>query len=270
MMKKYLTLKIEKKNRWVHIALNRPAVKNALSEEMATELLNVLKEIKNDDETKGITVRGSNGAFCAGADLKDFKNNFVLKTPTFEEVRNMNINAGILFRELAQIPKIVVALVDGPAYAGGLGMVCCADVVIVTRAAKFSLSETAIGLTPAQISPFLIKRLGLKTASKLMLTGMEFGAKEALHIGLADELVESEKELNEFKNKIISDTKKVAPRATAATKEIISFSRDATLKDLSEFAADKFAECMLGEEAKEGLLAFSEKRKPYWYGNTDD
>ena len=266
MREKYLTLKIEKKNRWVHIILNRPEVKNALSEEMTSELLNVLKEIKNDKETKGITLRGSKGAFCAGADLKDFKNNFVLKTPSFEEVKNMNINAGILYRELAQIPKIVVALVDGPAHAGGLGMVCCADIVTVTQAAKFSLSETAIGLTPAQISPYLIKRLGIKTASKLMLTGMEFGAKEALHIGLADELVSSEKELDTFKNRIISDTKKVAPRATAATKQIISFSRDATLKELSAFAADKFAECMLGEEAKEGLLAFSEKRKPYWYG----
>ena len=269
-MEKYLTLKVERKNRWVHIALNRPEVKNALSEEMASELLNVLTETKNDDDTRGLTLRGLNGAFCAGADLKDFKNNFVLKTPNFEEVKNMNINAGILFRELAQIPKIVVALVDGPAYAGGLGMVCCADIVIITRAAKFSLSETAIGLTPAQISPYLIKRLGIKTASKLMLTGMAFGAKEAFHIGLADELVETEKELDEYKNKIILDTKKVAPRATAATKEIISFSRDATLKDLSAFAANKFAECMLGEEAKEGLLAFSEKRKPYWYGNTDD
>jgi isohexenylglutaconyl-CoA hydratase len=267
MAKVYETIIYETKNRWATITLNRPEVKNALSEVMTNELTSAFEDIRNDTNIRGLAIRGSNGAFCAGADLKDFKNNFVLKKPTIEEVKDMNVGAGLLFKSLSQLPKIVVALVDGPAYAGGLGMVCCADIVAVTGTAKFSLSETAIGLTPAQISPYLIKRLGLRIASKLMLTGLEFGAKDSYEIGLADEVVENNEGLDGFFQNLQDQTKKCAPKATAATKEILSYSRDARLEDLSEFAAKKFAECMIGEEAKEGLVAFSEKRKPYWYEN---
>ncbi len=265
MSDRYQTILFEKKDRWAKITLNRPEVKNALSEIMTDELMSVFSEIEEDKSIRGLSLRGSQGAFCAGADLKDFKNNFVLKKPSLDEVKAMNVGAGKLFQTLSQLPKIVVALVDGPAFAGGLGMVCCADIVAVTKGARFSLSETAIGLTPAQISPYLIKRLGLRIASKLMLTGMEFDGEKSLEYGLADELVDNENQLNDFLERFKDSTKKVAPLATAATKNILSFSRDSNLEDLSEFAANKFAECMLGEEAKEGLLAFSEKRRPYWY-----
>ena len=86
--------------------------------------------------------------------LKTLERNFVLQTPDFDQVRTMNLEAGKLFKILSQLPKIVVALVHGPAFAGGLGMVACADIVAVTKEARFSLSETAIGLTPAQIRRF--------------------------------------------------------------------------------------------------------------------
>ena len=99
-----------------------------------------------------------------------------------------------------------------------------------------------------------------------MLTGMEFNATEAVEFGLADNLVENKDALEDFFISFDKSTKNCAPMATAATKEILSYSRDSSLEELSEFASGKFAECMLGEEAKEGLAAFAEKRKPYWYG----
>jgi len=262
----YETILVNKYDRWVRLILNRPEVKNALSEKMTLELLSVLEDLKDDNNIRGVSIEGAGDAFCAGADLKDFRKNFVLQTPEFDQVRSMNLEAGKLFKKLSQLPKIVVALVHGPAFAGGLGMVACADIVAVTEEARFSLSETAIGLTPAQISPFLIKRLGLRIASKLMLTGLEFGAKEAIDFGLADKLVKNKDGLDEFFKGFDEATRKCAPMATAATKEILSFSRDSSLEELSDFASGKFAECMLGEEAKEGLAAFAEKRKPYWYG----
>ena len=266
MKTQYETILVNNHDRWVRLILNRPDVKNALSEKMTTELLSVLENIKEDKNIRGVSIEGSGDAFCAGADLKDFRRNFVLQTPDFDQVRTMNLEAGKLFKILSQLPKIVVALEHGPAYAGGLGMVACAAIVAVTKEARFSLSETAIGLTPAQISPFLIKRLGLRVASKLMLTGMEFNAREAVEFGLADNLVENKDALDDFFISFDKATKKCAPMATAATKEILSYSRDSSLEELSEFASGKFAECMLGEEAKEGLAAFAEKRKPYWYG----
>ena len=257
------TLAISRDSGVVTIELNRPDVRNAFNDQVVTELTQAFEALGPDD--RAVILTGAGKSFCAGADLKDFKNNFVLKKPSLDEVKTMNVGAGKLFQTLSQLPKIVVALVDGPAFAGGLGMVCCADIVAVTKGARFSLSETAIGLTPAQISPYLIKRLGLRIASKLMLTGMEFDGEKSLEYGLADELVDNENQLNDFLERFKDSTKKCAPLATAATKNILSFSRDSNLEDLSEFAANKFAECMLGEEAKEGLLAFSEKRRPYWY-----
>ena len=161
MKTQFETILVKDHDRWVRLILNRPDVKNALSEKMNAELLSVLEKVKEDKNIRGVSIEGSGDAFCAGADLKDFRKNFVLQTPDFDQVRTMNLEAGKLFKILSQLPKIGVALVHGSAFAGGLGMVACADIVAVTKAARFSLSETAIGLTPAQISPLLIKRLGL-------------------------------------------------------------------------------------------------------------
>ena len=105
----YQTILCEKKDRWAKITLNRPEVKNALSEVMTDELMSVFSEIEEDKSIRGVSLRGSQGAFCAGADLKDFKNNFVLKKPSLDEVKAMNVGAGKLFKTLSQLPKIVVA-----------------------------------------------------------------------------------------------------------------------------------------------------------------
>ena len=147
MKTQYETILVKNHDRWVRLTLNRPDVKNALSEKMTTELLSALENVKEDKNIRGVSIEGSGDAFCAGADLKDFRKNFVLQTPDFDQVRTMNLEAGKLFKTLSQLPKIVVALVHGPAFAGGLGMVACADIVAVTKEARFSLSETAIGLT---------------------------------------------------------------------------------------------------------------------------
>ena len=111
MICQYETILVNNHDRWVRLILNRPDVKNALSEKMTTELLSVLENIKEDKNIRGVSIEGSGDAFCAGADLKDFRRNFVLQTPDFDQVRTMNLEAGKLFKILSQLPKIVVALV---------------------------------------------------------------------------------------------------------------------------------------------------------------
>ena len=130
MKTQFETILVKDHDRWVRLTLNRPDVKNALSEKMTTELLSVLEKVKEDKNIRGVSIEGSGDAFCAGADLKDFRKNFVLQTPDFDQVRTMNLEAGKLFKILSQLPKIVVALVHGPAFAGGLGMVACADIAV--------------------------------------------------------------------------------------------------------------------------------------------
>ncbi len=249
---------------WLTIALNRPQARNALSQEMTEELTSVLDAVRDDRSVRGISLRGNGKVFCAGGDLKGFQAIFQGEMNDPAEVAAESEKIGRLFAALDAMPQVVVMLVHGAAMAGGLGMVCAGDVVAVTRDAKFALTETTLGIPPAQIAPFVLRRLGLKIARRLMLTAARFSGEEARTIGLADYVVDDQAGLDAIEDQVRADVMGCAPSANAVTKQIVLAATNLDRDAIIAMAGRGFAECMLSEEGREGIAAFMQKRKPAW------
>ena len=256
------TIELETYNDWLYVKLNRPKSKNALSSVMITELINLINLAESQQFLRGIILSGKGGSFCSGADLKEFKKFFSSGKPNRNEIISSSLNVAKLLKSFYQFPKYVIACIDGPALAGGFGLACCSDFIFATKNSKFGITEIKIGLTPAQIAPYVINRLGRKKAKNLMLSGEVFDAERALLLGLLDEVFDNQQDMFSFAKNFSNNLKSCAPNAVSITKSIISDLDNPS--NFSAIAADKFAECMLGEETPEGLQAFIEKRKPRW------
>lgn len=258
------TLQLEFDGGWLTIWFNTPENRNALSSELCAELLAVLNQVRGETKVRGITLRGKNATFCSGGDLKEFSAAFHANAETADIVKKSNMKGGELFSTIDTMPQVVLALIEGVAIAGGLGMACCADVVFVTEDAKFSLTETQLGIVPAQIAPYIAQRLGYTTARKLMLTGANFSGKESKALGLADEVASDATTLKNLEIELKSSVKKCAPMANSKTKALLKESQIRAPDELRTYAADVFTSCMVSEEGREGISAFIEKRKPRW------
>lgn len=255
---------LELANGWLTVWFNRPEARNALSQELTDELRAVMRAVRDDRSVRGITLRGKGGVFCAGGDLKGFKANFQGGAQSVDDVAAASRAGGEMFDLINEMPQVVVVLVEGAAIAGGLGMVCTGDVVAVTRDAKFSMTETTLGIPPAQIAPFVAQRLGLSTARRLMLTASRFDGAEAGRLGLADHVVDDAAGLEQVEADVKRQVMRCAPGANAVTKEIVLATRHLDRDAMLDFAAKGFATCMLSEEGREGVASFLEKRKPAW------
>lgn len=250
---------------WLSLTMDDPARKNALSDDMVGALSSILSHVADDRSVRGITLRGANGIFCSGGDLKGMGG--AIMSGDKAAVAAMSVRAARLFRQVAEQPQPVLALVDGPALAGGLGLVCCADIVAVTAGAQFALTEVKLGIPPAQIAPYVVARLGLPTAKRLMLTAAKFGGDEAARIGLADRIVEDANDLDTVEGEIKRQVLACAPDANAATKALAIASTRLSPDEMMARAADAFADCLLSDEGREGIASFLEKRKPKWHSD---
>ncbi|MEE2773413.1 MAG: enoyl-CoA hydratase-related protein [Pseudomonadota bacterium] len=266
----FKTVKIDVSNQWVTLWLNRPEAKNSISEKMLSELMILFDFIGSDKTIRGITLRGSGKCFCAGADLKEFREHFVTSKKSYAAIVQMNKKVGLLFKRAYTLPQLLVAVVEGPAFAGGLGLVCCADFVFATNDAIFSISETRIGLAPAQIAPYIIDRIGKRNAKKLMLIGESLNAFDAKSVGLVDQTFENDKSLSNYLQKFRETFNKSAPRAAAITKQIVVEIDTIEPSKQLNYLARKFADCAQSEEAQEGISAFFEKKQPNWVKSNYD
>lgn len=246
------------------IWLNRPEAKNSLSTDMIDELHAVLDAAREDATLRTLVIRGKGGIFCAGADLKGFKSGHDQGEESEEDVAKGNRYFGDLMIKLNEQPQCVVMLVEGAAIGGGLGLACIGDVTIVTRDAKFRLSETSLGIPPAQIAPFVTERVGLTHARRLMLTGARFQGEEAVQYGIGHILAEDAHDLEARCAEVLQQISLCAPGANAATKRIVFEATRRPRAEALDFAARGFATCMLSDEGREGIAAFVEKRKPNW------
>ncbi len=246
------------------IWLNRPEAKNALSAEMVAELGAVLDAVRDDRSLRTLILRGKGGFFCAGGDIKGFKSGLQGGAPDPQEVARGNRSFGDLMIKLNEQPQAVIMLVEGAAIGGGLGLACVGDVTIVTRAARFRLSETSLGIPPAQIAPFVTERVGLTQARRLMLTGARFQGEEAVRYGIGHILAEDSADLEAHCARVLEQIALCAPGANAVTKSIVFETMRRPRPEALDFAARGFAQCMLSDEGREGVSAFVEKRKPRW------
>lgn len=246
------------------IWFNRPEAKNSLSVDMIDELHAVLDAARQDTSLRTLVIRGKGGVFCAGADLKGFKSGHDAGEESEEDVARGNRYFGDLMIKLNEQPQCVIVLVEGAAIGGGLGLACIGDVTIVTREAKFRLSETSLGIPPAQIAPFVTERVGLTNARRLMLTGARFTGEEAVQYGIGHILADDAADMEARCAEVLRQVSLCAPGANAVTKRIVFEATRRPRPEALDFAARGFAACMLSEEGREGIAAFVEKRKPYW------
>ena len=255
---------LEQQGSVLTIWLNRPEAKNALSAEMVDELSAVLDACRDKRELRTIILRGKGGFFCAGGDIKGFKSGLQGGEPDKVEVARGNRTFGDLMIKLNEQPQVVVMLVEGAAIGGGLGLACVGDVTIVTRETRFRLSETSLGIPPAQIAPFVTERVGLTQARRLMLTGARFKGEEAVQYGIAHLLAKDAADMEAKCAEVLAQIALCAPGANADTKSIVFETTRLPRADALDFASRGFADCMLSEEGREGVAAFVEKRKPQW------
>jgi isohexenylglutaconyl-CoA hydratase len=255
----------------LHITLNRPESRNAMSLQMVAELRQVLaaaeRRAGQSDAVRVVVLRGAAGHFCAGADLKDMagaRMRAMQGAPDgVDPIAQVNAEFGQLCVAYARTPLAVVAVLEGTVMGGGFGLACVADVAIASETANFRLPETSLGVVPAQIAPFLVERLGYSQAKRLAVTGGRLDANAALRLGLVHEVVSSDLIVPAL-DKVLADILTCAPGALAATKALMDQARLREPQDLVQSAAAIFSQAAQGPEGLEGMTAFIQKRKPAW------
>jgi isohexenylglutaconyl-CoA hydratase len=267
------TLMVKRGGPVLHVTLNRPALRNAMSLHMVAELRQVLADAEAGGQSRVVVLRGAGGHFCAGADLKDMANARMqamhAATPpkdadaTLDAVAQANIQFGELCVAYAKTPLALVAVLEGSVLGGGLGLACVADVALASETAVFRLPETGLGVVPAQIAPFLVERLGYSQAKRLAVTGGRLGAVEALTMGLVH-AVHAPDQMDAALTALLPDILAGAPGAIAATKALMARARLTEPSHLLRDAAIIFSNAVHGSEGQEGTMAFLQKRKPTW------
>lgn len=263
------TLALREDQGVLHVTLNRPQVRNAMSLQMVRELMATFEQASQSDTIRAVVLRGAEGNFCAGGDIKDMANaRTAMGKSTSDPFRELNREFGRMITLANQVPVTVIAVIEGAVLGGGFGLACVSDIALAHEGARFGLPETGLGIPPAQIAPFVVKRIGLTQARRLALLGARFDGREALRLGLVHECHDDTEALEEALENTISQMKRCAPGANAVTKKLLleadTTSDPAALERLLDQAADDFARAVQGAEGQEGTMAFMQKRQPKW------
>ena len=245
----------ETKNGAAWITLNRPENRNALSAILVNELYAHLVAANEDSEVRSIVISGTGPAFCAGADLKSPPGQLVdgAQGITYPEVLSA----------ILESPKPVIVAVNGAAFAGGLGLVGAADIVVTVSDVQFSFSEVRIGVIPAVISVVCIPKLGTHHAMKLFLTGERFTGEQAVGMGFAHRAVTAEALTGAVKEEIDA-INLGGPIAVQECKKLVRRVRELNIADGFDETGEWSKRLFQSEEGAEGMAAFREKRKPNW------
>ncbi|MBK6294213.1 MAG: enoyl-CoA hydratase/isomerase family protein [Rhodoferax sp.] len=272
-MATYETLATRREGAVLHVTLNRPESRNAMSLRMVQELQTVLQQAEQGGAVRVLVLRGAGGHFCAGGDLKDMAAARMRAmqapaastqgAPIADPVAEVNARFGELCVAYANTPLALVAVTEGTVMGGGFGLACVADVTLACTTAVFRLPETSLGVVPAQIAPFLVERLGYSQAKRLAVTGGRLAAAEALRIGLVHAVHEPH-QLDEALTAVLADILACAPSALAATKALMTKARWSPAAELVAHAAAVFSHAVQSSEGMEGTTAFLQKRKPNW------
>ncbi len=256
----YRTIETTFEDRVARVALNRPEVRNAFDDVMIGELIEVIDRVEKDDTHRVLVLTGKGTAFCSGADIQWMQRMKGLSRD--ENVRDALRLAELMYR-LYHLPKPTVLAVNGASIGGSNGLVAACDIAIASHRAEFGLSEVKIGLVPACIAPYLLKRIGEGNCRRLFLTGERISAGDARSIGLVSEVVTHGK-LSRRVDEVVGLLKSSGPRALGVSKELIRRLPGMALEEAKDYTARMIADLRSGEEAREGMAAFLEKRRPAW------
>lgn len=254
------TVRLTRQGAVARAALHRPDVRNAFNEQMLEDLLETFAAIRDDPGIRVVVLTGEGKSFCAGADLHWMKR---VVEYTYEENYEDSLKLARTLREIYACPKPVIGRVNGPAIGGGTGVVAVCDIAIASEDAVFAFTETKLGLTPAAISPYLLKRMGEKNLRQYFLTGERFTAARAAEMGLVNAVVPAG-ELDAAVDARVAMILTGGPEALATSKELIREISERSLDENGPYTAEVISRLRMSEEGQEGMNAFLKKRKPRW------
>lgn len=243
------------------VTLNRPSVHNAFDDALIAELTEIFEGLGRNDTVRAVVLASNGKSFSAGADL-----NWMKRMAGYSYDENLVDARGLgqMMRTLNDLPKPTVALVQGAAFGGGVGLVAACDIAIAAERAKFALTEVKLGIIPAVISPYVVAAVGSRWARRLFLTAERFNAVQAREIGLVHECV-GEDELEAALERVLEPLLANGPTAMAAAKDLVfAVAHKAADGGIVEETARRIAVQRATDEGREGVSAFLEKREPSW------
>jgi isohexenylglutaconyl-CoA hydratase len=293
-MSEYETILCVPHPQWVEIWLNRPQARNAMSFKMVDELSDAFAQL--DHSVQAVVMRGKGGHFCAGGDVKDMRSLFMQaqskSTNTAEnrstaeddsnskevtdapkslseqlqadELAQANRKFGTLLNQLQHCPQVLISVLEGSVMGGGFGLACVSDIAIALPSARFALPEVSLGITPAQIAPFVVQRIGLTHSRHLALTAKRFKADDALKYGLIHELCADQDELQRFIYNTLKEVSRCAPQARSVCKDLILTVGSQDLDAVLDQAALDFSHALRHGEGLPGIMAFMSKKEASW------
>jgi methylglutaconyl-CoA hydratase len=244
------------------LTLNRPDRHNAFDDALIAELTAALRRLGGDPGVRAVVLASTGRSFSAGADLEWMRR---MARHSFEA--NLADAAGLagLMHALDRLPKPTLALVQGPASGGGVGLVACCDVAVASERASFCLSEVKLGLTPATISPYVVNAIGARWARRLFQTAEVFPAARAREIGLVQEVVPDGAGLAAAGEEVLRAVLQGAPGAQADAKDLVFLCEGRPVDAaLGEETGRRIALRRASAEGQEGIAAFLGKRPPAW------
>ena len=256
----YETIILSPEGKVGRVWLNRPEVHNAFNAVMIGELRDAIRTLGADDAVRVVVLSGKGTSFCAGADLNWMRE---IIAYSYEQNLRESLDLAEFLYELYALPKPTIARVNGASIGGGAGFLSACDITVASTEARFGLSEVKIGLVPACIAPYVLRRTGESRARRLFLTGERFDARRAAEIGLVDEVAPPE-ELDQRVDAIVGRLLSSGPEALASAKELLRRVPGMSFEEAKRFTAGMIAGLRVSREGQEGMAAFLEKRKPGW------
>lgn len=252
----YLELKVD--GAVAEVTLNRPEVRNAFDEKLVGELTACYKDLTDDPAVRAIILCGAGETFCAGADLGWMERMAgYSRDENIADARRMQH----MFATIAECPKVTIACVQGAAIGGGLGLVTVCDIAVAAEDTRFAFSEVRLGLAPAVIAPYVLRKIGPGAARALFVTGERFKAADALRMGLIAEMAYLG-DLHARVTRIVAAAVQAGPNAVAAVKNLLRDIEGGIPSECAETTAACIASLRASDEGQEGIRAFLEKRKP--------
>ena len=259
-MSEYSTIKFEKVDKVARITFCRPEIHNAFNSDMIRELMDVFNKMKDDKEIRVIVMTGEGKSYCAGADLNWMR---AVKDYSYEQNLKESLELAALFRLIYEFPRPVIGRINGAAIGGGTGFVAVTDIAIAADTAIFSFSEVKIGVVPACISPYVVKRVGEGRAREFFLTGERLTAQRALDAGLVNQAVKAD-ELDTAVDKMVKQILTSGPDAIGVCKDLLHNIANQNMDEAEKYTAEVIANLRKSPEGQEGMDAFLNKRKPKW------
>ncbi|MFH1010982.1 MAG: enoyl-CoA hydratase/isomerase family protein [bacterium] len=257
---KYDTIKKEIAGPVARICLNRPEVRNAFNDVLIAEVSDALDHLSKQSDLRVLIITAEGSTFCAGADFHWMGK---MVGASFEENLADSLKLADMLAALYRFPRPTIARVQGSAFGGGVGVAACCDIVVAAESAVFSFSEVRIGLVPACISPFVIRRIGEGHAREYFLTGERVTAQHAHEIGFVNKVV-PEIALDDTVNNYVKHFLSCGPEALRACKRMLEEVPHMPLQEARDYTASMIAQLRISQEGLEGMKAFLEKRKPAW------